>query len=231
MSVLEALDTLGLTVRDVTDEAAIQRAWKQGMKRVHPDKNFLMSTTESTRLTQKLNEARDILFNRLRAHQPAQTAYGHEQERMARERERAEQAAREKREADERAREDELFKKQCDAWYEKGQEARRERFVKNRRKRAPGTRVHKRIGDYREGKALIQEMTAFFHGNLMVQQCNKLPVQDILDHFINSRESTSDLEINLFRRHCKTLLMTVWEDTVYSTLRNQRCFMHLNIKK
>jgi len=70
MSVIGASAMLGLAIKQLFDEKAVMRAYKSTIIKNHPDKN---PSVNATRTTQKINEARDILLEFLRASQPAQS--------------------------------------------------------------------------------------------------------------------------------------------------------------
>ena len=110
-------------------------------------------------------------------------------------------------------------------------EERPENSPKKRGKRAPEARVHLNIGDYKEGRDLVKEMKTIFQERLVYTTGNKLLVSDVLDLFIKSRDHTSDLEINLFKRHSKKLLMAAWPEATYRMLNNKRCYMHVQVKE
>jgi curved DNA-binding protein CbpA len=224
MFLSEAMSILGLTHSESWDENAIKRSWKDKIKLVHPDKQHQGGHT-STQNTQRLNEAKDTLLSRFSLEDMDEQHY--EEQQRAREKEQADLEAKKQQE------EDELLRKECEEYHKKFLEARRERYAKNRKKRAPGARVHRRMGDYKEGRELIEEMDAFFRERFTSEKYNKLLVQDILELFVKSRPGghTTDLEINLFKRHSKKLFLVVWPDAVYCTSRNKRCFMHVNVKK
>ena len=217
----EAMSILGLRLAcdESWDETAIQRAWKKKIRLVHPDKN-LQKNEESTKLSQQLNEAKDTLLRRLTGSDDGEQERADE---LKRERERR---AHEKGMAEQEAK-----RKEWEQMYAKMREIRRQNYARNRRKRAPDARVHRKIGDYKEGQALVQEMTAFFQGKFVSNPWNKLLVQDVLDLFVSSRDSTTDLEKNLFKRHGKRLFLAVWPEAGYCTCRSKRCFWHVDIKK
>lgn len=215
----EALIILGLTCSEGWDETAIKRAWKQKIRLVHPDKN-LQSNKESTKLSQQLNEAKDMLLRRLSDCNDDEQEKADELERLAQER-----RAREKEMEDLQAN-----RKEWDQMYDKMKEVKRANYARNRRKRAPEARVHRKIGDYKEGQALIQEMTTFFQNKFVSNPWNKLLVQDVLNLFVSSRDSTSDLEKNLFKRHGKRLFLAAWPKAGYCTSKSKRCFWHVGIK-
>jgi hypothetical protein len=105
-----------------------------------------------------------------------------------------------------------------------------ENSPKKRGKRAPEDRIHLNIGDYKEGRDLVKEMKTIFQERLVYTTGNKLLVSDVLDLFVKSRDHTSDLEINLFKRHSKKLLMAAWPEATYRMLNNKRCYMHVRVK-
>ncbi len=198
MNWLEAMVILGLTFKESMDPAAIRSAWKQRIRKAHPDKSQGRGA-DATMQTQRLNEAKDVLVARasLFSTDPA------DEERDRRRREKERQEEEEKRRADEarQAREKvqrEKFERECEEMYKRMKEARRERYARNRRKRAPGTRVHRRVEEYKEGKELVEEMQAFFREEFVVEPNHKLLVRAVLDLFVKSRSGpTSDLELNL----------------------------------
>jgi curved DNA-binding protein CbpA len=211
----EAMAVLGLTLLEIKDISVIRNVWKKLVVQVHPDK---LNRKDATSQTQRLNEARDVLIARLQ--QPRQdSGDNHWTEKRETEAQEA------KKQAEEEARAERY--REYDKHYERAKEIRRERHAKNRRKRAPEARVHKKIENYKEGKELVDEMKAFFRENFVSNQWNKLLVSDVLSLFIKSRDSTSNLEINLFKRHSKKLFKCEWPGAISSTLRNKRCFLHV----
>jgi curved DNA-binding protein CbpA len=61
MNTIEAMTLLRLTYAECKDSSAIKRAWKIQMRVSHPDKN-LHADEESTKLTQRINTAKDFLL-------------------------------------------------------------------------------------------------------------------------------------------------------------------------
>lgn len=61
MNTIEAMTLLRLSYAECKDSAAIKRAWKLQMRVSHPDKN-LHAGEEFTRLTQRINTAKDFLL-------------------------------------------------------------------------------------------------------------------------------------------------------------------------
>ena len=213
---------LGLNFVDSLDESKIKQAWKQKVKYVHPDKSSQHSQESATQATQRLNEAKDTLLKQF--HDPfEQQCREDEEERAVREKQRAEAEAR-------KAEEDARFRKKCDDLFDRAKAIRHERQIKNRRKRLPTARVHRKINDYQEGKALVEEMQKFFQDKFKEATNNVLWSSEILDLFVKSRDTTSTLEIHLFKRHAKKMFSIAWPHSAYSSSKNKRCFRHVGVK-
>jgi len=218
----EAMAILGLNFLDSLDESKIKQAWKQKVKHVHPDKSDHQGQESATTATQRLNEAKDVLLEQF--HDPfEQQRKEDEEERVMREKQRAEAEAKQKEE-------DACFKKRCEDLYNQAKAARHENQIKNRKKRLSTSRVHKSISNYPEGKALVEEMQAFFQDKFMQAYDKALLASEILDLFIKSRDTTTLLETNLFKRHAKKLFIAAWPKSRYSSLKNKRCFWGVCVK-
>ena len=226
----EAMAILDLTFTESLDEAKIKQAWKQKIKHAHPDKNNHLGRPEeteesATNATQSLNEARDVLLEPFKDSYHEKKRREDEEERVLNEKQRAEAEA--KRQA-----EDAEIEQKCEASHAKAKAIKRENYNRNRRKRLPTSRVHTKITDYQEGKALVEEMQAFFRDRFKEPEFSDdaLLVSDILDLFIKSRDSTSILETNLFKRHAKRLFLAAWPNSSYSMCKNKRCFRNVCAK-
>jgi hypothetical protein len=218
MHQLEALSILGLRFTEIHDTSTILKAWKQRIRGTHPDKNH-RGQENATEATQQLNEAKDTLLDIF--NDPYEKKIKEdEEERVSREKEQAE------READNAE-----LRQKCEDMYNKMKAHRRENYSTNRKKRLPTTRVHRKINDYLEGKALVEEMQMFFREKFMEKVNSTLLVGDILYYFIKSRDHTTDLEANLFKRHSKKLFLSAWPGSKYSSCKNKRCFRHVCAKK
>ena len=111
--------------------------------------------------------------------------------------------------------------------------SRRERCKKNlkkRRKRLPSARIHRKLSEYSEGRYLVNEIKSFFRDNFMLEASNQLEVSDIQDLFVRSRDHTTDLEINIFKRHGKRIFIETWPTSTYSRKKFKRCFLHVRAK-
>ena len=218
----EAMAILGLNFVDSLDESKIKQAWKQKVKHVHPDKSSQHSQESATQATQRLNEAKDTLLEQF--HDPfEQQCREDEEERAVREKQRAEAEAR-------KAEEDARFRKKCDDLFDRAKAIRHERQIKNRRKRLPTARAHSKSEECQEVKVLVEEMQTFFQDNFMDAAKNVLFANEILDLFVKSRDNTSILQLNLFKRHAKKQLLAAWPNAAYSSRKGKRCFLNICVK-
>ena len=92
-------------------------------------------------------------------------------------------------------------------------------------------RVHKKIGDYKEGAALVSEITEFFRLNFKESINIKVMLSEISKMFVQSRKTPTKLQANLFRRHSKRLFLATWPNAVYSMHKNNKCFLHVGINR
>ena len=163
-----------------------------------------------------------------------------ERERVARERERVaaakeaeEKAAAAAKEAEDIAKkkqeEDVMMKMKREE--EEARELKRANFVKNRRPRAPGSRIHKKIEDYKEGRDLIEEFKAFFTSNVNEKEGSRVFSRDLFNAFTKSRKDrggvVTKLEMEMFWRHGKRLFMTLFPNCKYTAYKHQRCYLHV----
>ena len=207
----EALILLGLSWSDCDNPKEINRAWKQKLLYVHPDKSKVRNATERT---QRLNEAKDVLL----------AEFATEEDLLAKE----EQEAEEERAAYEK--EKAAFEQKCNEMNQKAELDLRERYTKNRRKRAEGSRIHRKIEDYPEGKALVEDMKTFFKDSF-ISESAYVSMADIMLLFVKSRENTSDLEKRLFHRHAKRLFAAAWPSAHYTKHSNKWTFYGVAMKK
>ena len=207
----EALILLGLSWSDCDNPKEINRAWKQKLLYVHPDKSKVRNATERT---QRLNEAKDVLL----------AEFATEEDLLAKE----EQEAEEERAASEK--EKAAFEQKCNEMNQKAEQDRRECYTKNRRKRAEGSRIHRKIEDYPEGKALVEDMKTFFKDSF-ISESAYVSMADIMLLFVKSRENTSDLEKRLFHRHAKRLFAAAWPSAHYTKHSNKWTFYGVAMKK
>ena len=117
---------------------------------------------------------------------------------------------------------------------QKAAQAQHKHCAKKRKKRAEGSRVHRKIQDYTEGKALIEEMETFFMDSF-ISNPEYVSLADIMHLFMKSRKKitsdlASDLDKRLFHRHARRLFAAAWPSTHYTKHRNKWSFYGVAIK-
>jgi curved DNA-binding protein CbpA len=247
MLALEARLILELSIKDSMNPAMLNRVWRQKVRLVHPDKNNALGKS-ATEQTQVLNEARDVLISLL--HNPMEKIrQDAENEKNAREKEKTELEATREREVEEKKRQGQFearvkrekvkadlkAARQVVRAQKKEQKAlekqtKREHYEMNRRRRAPGTRMHRGIWGYKEGRALEKEFRTFFQNNFMHAPSKRVFYSDMLEMFIKSRDNTTELEKNLFRIHTRRLLFEAVPEAYHTAYTNRRCFLHVSEK-
>lgn len=204
MSVHHALAHLGLTWSDGANPGAICKAWKHKLRLAHPDKSTSLNATEHT---QRLNLAKEVLLERFEDPETTQRRRA-EEERAAKERER--------QRAEETQRE---LEKRASDIQDNAQWLQRERYARNRRKRAPSARVHRRIEEYEQGKGLVDDMRSFF-SNRFIEKNEHVLMSHIAQLFFEERtatsKDTSELERRLFRRHARRIMASTWPHARYT---------------
>ena len=218
MKTIEAIAILGLTWSESSNKSAILKKWRLKVAIVHPDRN---ASENATKKTQELNEAKDVLLECLldpleRQRQAAEEEFKARMKAdIARWQEEAKEAEK-KRQAAEEAKEAERQKQTA--------EAKREHYSLNRKKRAPGSRVHTKTS-----VEFIREIEEFFRLNFKESMNNKVMLSEISKMFVQSRKTPTKLQANLFRRHSKRLFLATWPNAVYSMHKNNKCFLHVGI--
>jgi curved DNA-binding protein CbpA len=255
MHVSDALVFLGLKWPDMSNKALINSAWRKKIKIDHPDKN--LESADATVLAQRVNEARDTLFNfhedrtkkkqredeeervarakdeetkrqqRQQQHAQQEEAWRQQQQKEEAEKE---EARHQKEEADR-----EEAKRQQHQREQEKDEIRRERFIRNRKKRAAGTRAHKKMDDYKEGREFIEEMQTFFKDKFYAAPDfltgALVYFEDIVQLFTTTREKqTTEVEKNWFRLHTKRIFLHIFPSATCSNHKNRRCFKNIVVK-
>ena len=131
-------------------------------------------------------------------------------------------------------RESEARQADAERQLEERKRALHENQLRNRRRRLQTSRVHRKIGDYQEGKDLVEAMARFFRAGFTEAPDNALPVRAVLDLFVESKGAgggLSALETNLFTRHAKRMFLEAWPNAVYSMAKKQRCFHNVGVLK
>ena len=123
------------------------------------------------------------------------------------------------------------FDAYCDELYNRGQAQRRERYAKNRKKRPEGARVHRKIEEYEEGKALVELMKKFVKESFLATHDGYVQVNTMAAAFEELKPGMTTLEKNLFQRHLKKLILQHWTSARYVVYKKQRCYCGLEFKK
>ena len=239
----EARTLLGMSEKDALNPALVHSVWRQKVRLVHPDKN--VDGKNATEQTQTLNEARLVLLSAFQDPR-AKKRQEAENELIARAKDKAELEARrqqaekeekmkaklEKKRLREQVKTDLKAKRQAQKVLKREQKdlakkAKREHYELTRKRRAPGTRMHRGIWGYKEGRELEKEFRTFFQSNFMYADGQRVFYSDMLEKFIKNRDNTTELERNLFRIHTKRLLLETVPDAESSTYTNRRCFLHV----
>jgi hypothetical protein len=220
-----ALSVLGFSLFSVLDADVINKAWRTRIRRVHPDKN---SNPGALKSSQMLNEAKDVLMGTLDDDDDSsesETMQAEEDERIAKhkDQEAARQASLHK------------YEEECDAHWERVRAMRRANHARNRKPRAPGSRIHRRVESYDEGKALIKRIKDVFLKCFEERQGAHILCSELLDFFTKPDHeggaAATSLEQRLFVRHAKRLFLAQWPNAQYTLHKNQRCYLNVCIKK
>ena len=218
---------LGLDESDMYDESMIKRMWKQHVRKTHPDKND--NKEAATRKTQRLNQAKDICLNHaenLKRHHREKFEQGTGKTKTAHDKGRQDTGKKQHTEKEENK------DKTGDSNKTKEQQQSKPQFEFKKMNASGSRRVHRKVDAHKQGKALVAEIETFFKDNFVAEEGKKIPTADILKMFIDSRGVSTDLEINLFKRHSKRLFLAVWPEARYSTcMKNMRCFMNIAARK
>lgn len=117
------------------------------------------------------------------------------------------------------------------ALHEKAMAARRERQIRNRKKRDPTKRAHVPALSNPVVLGLLEEMNHFFESKFEATKewRNHVYTKDILKLFMSSRDGkeTSPLEQNMFLRHCQTVIKTVFPDARYTKHKCHRAYVYI----
>ena len=204
----EALHLLGLNAWDAFDEQAIRAAWKRKLKEIHPDKNL---DAGATAVAQRINEARDTLCGFFLD---------------------VEQKMKDDEEYERKAREKEEHQRQMDELQQRARNEKYEKRMRNRKKRAEGSRIHRRAENCAEGVAFLQEMDEFFKSKFhyLPSEGSPLFVTQIRSEIIFYRLGLTDLESHLFRRHAKRIILSLWPKVQYRKFHDKHYVRFLFLK-
>ena len=246
MDLIHAVRALGLSWDFTRDD--VLKAYKRRMLESHPDKN---QDPASTSRAQLINEARDYLLGR--------TTISDFERREAKKRSEEQEAAmnikkvRDWMEEMETATEE--AKEEFKAWFRATNEAyccfplksdqwfhvaceyydtikslqRRERYNANlKKKRKEGSRAHRKTSGY--NKAMLPQIAKFLQENISASAGSRLLASDIHKRFGEARKDASALELRLFNRHYKRLLLGQFPGAFYCRFKLQRSFAEVALK-
>jgi len=209
MQLSRAMALLGLSsFTSALDKRAVVAAWKRQIKTVHPDK---CGAGNATQRTQTLNAAKDALLELLHPTESAEAR---------RRREYAEELAAQAEELRRASALADAVQREINANHAaKLAEAREQRRLARRRKRAAAgaveKRMHRRTQAVTENCSLMEAMERFIRRGFKKGD-GHVASAAIMARFFAAREApTTPLEERFFHRHCKPLFLRVWPHAKY----------------
>ena len=251
MDLSTAMGVLGLSWDFTRDD--VQRAYKRRMLESHPDRN---PDPASTARAQRINEAKDYLLSRscFTEYERREAKKRSEEEEVARDIKKVrgwlqemefatDEAQKEQFETWFRDKKDFYFSHICapgfNAWFEVSCEyhdklkalQRRQRYNANlKRKRQEGSRAHRRTSGYREGRATLPQISKFLQESTKASAGSRLFASEIRKRYTETRKDASALELRLFNRHYKRLLLGQFPGAHYCRFKLQRSFADVALK-
>ena len=250
MDLSTAMGLLGLSW-DFTPSDVL-KAYKRCMLESHPDKN---PDPASTARAQRINEARDFLLSRayFSEQERREAKMSAESELDAQNIQKVKDWMEEMDFASQEAKDQfqSWFRVTTDAylriplqpgfdqWFVVVREyhekckslQRRERYNANlKKKRKDGSRAHRKTSGYKEGKAVMSEISKFLQDNVVISPGSRLFVSDIHKRFLETRKDVSALELRLFNRHYKKMLLGNFPGSFYCRYKLQRSFADVALK-
>jgi len=107
---------------------------------------------------------------------------------------------------------------------------RRKRYAANRKKRAEGARVHRKVDSYKEGRLLVQEIKKFLKENMESVQESCVTAEAIQERFFVSQDSISDHGKHMFQRHYRSILMKEFPGAKVVQKKKRICYQHISWK-
>ena len=251
MDLSTAMGLLGLSWDFTRDD--VQRAYKRRMLESHPDKN---PDPASTARAQRINEAKEYLLSRscFTERERKEAKKRSEEEEVARDIKKVLDWIQEMEFAT-----DEAQKEQFEAWFKTTHELhtsvpsrtgyhdwyevfreyhkklkalqRRQRYNANlKRKRQQGSRAHRKTSGYREGRATLAQISKFLQENIKASAGSRLFASDVHKRYTETTKDASALELSLFNRHYKRLLLGQFPGVCYCRFKLQRSFADVALK-
>ena len=250
MGLSTAIGLLGLALDFTRDD--VLRAYKRCMLQSHPDKN---PDPASTARAQQINEAKDYLMGRayFAESERKEAKKRSEEEEVANDIKKVRDWLQEMDFATEKAKEqfEQWFKDKTKfyfsqllapgfkAWFEVSCEyhdkckalQRRQRYNANLKKKRPeGSRAHRKTSGYREGRATLAQVAKFLQENIKASAGSRLRASDVHKRYVDTRKDASALELRLFNRHYKRLLLGQFPGAFYCRFKLQRSFAEVALK-
>jgi len=101
---------------------------------------------------------------------------------------------------------------------------------KKKKKRAKGSRIHRKLDSYREGRMLLDRMQSFASTCLEEKPGSRIFAAEVLELFFKVRGPMSVLEVNLSKQHMKKLVLQQWPSARYSCYQKKKAYFDLCFK-
>lgn len=87
--------------------------------------------------------------------------------------------------------------------------------------------IHRRLHRKAGGQPVVDDMRQHILKTYQMVSKSRVLVRDVLDDFVASRVTTTEVERNLFKRHCKHLFTTTIVGAKCSKYKDKRCFTNV----
>ena len=250
MDLTTAIGVLGLAWDFTRDD--VLKAYKTCMLQSHPDKN---PDPGSTARAQRINEAKDYLMGRayFAESERKEAKQRWEEQEVENDIKKVRDWLQEMELATEEAKQqfETWFKDKTkfyfshmrehvfNAWFEVSCEyhdkrkalQRRQRYNANLKKKRPeGSRAHRKTSGYKEGRATLAQVAEFLQENIQASAGSRLMASDVRKRYVETRKDASALELSLFNRHYKRLLLGQFPGAFYCRFKLQRSFAEVALK-
>lgn len=105
--------------------------------------------------------------------------------------------------------------------------ARRKRYAVNRRRRPVGSRVHRKIGEYQEGRRLLEKISGFLRECVVEAPGSCIVARELFDRLVGSQAGISRQERHMMLRHYGPVLVEQFQGAKVVRKKNKRCFQNL----
>ena len=230
----------------------VLKAYKRCMLQSHPDKN---PDPASTARAQRINEAKDYLMGRayFAESERKEAKQRSEEQEVAKDIKKVRDWLQGMDFATDEAKQrfenwfkatHELYRshpsrRSYGDWYEVFREyhdkrkalQRRQRYNANLTKKRPeGSRAHRKTSGYKEGRAILAQVAEFLQENIKASAGSRLMASDVHKRYVGTRTDATALELRLFNRHYKRLLLGQFPGARYCRFKLQRSFADVALK-